>query len=129
MKRKDIKENGTVNGLYLQDFIRGFMGEHDEGKEVLEQMGLSSDSVPFSICTFLKKGEINWQDVSGQNASISYKLKENLLECHGSYKGRGKTMRLHVEWDEYEDSEVIARLESEAIGDLCMQCIYENMKN
>lgn len=94
MKRKDIKENDSVNGLYLQDFIRGFMGEHDEGRDMLELMGLSSDSIPFSICAFLQKGMITWQDVSGQSAFISYKFKENLLECRGSYKGFSKALKL-----------------------------------
>lgn len=54
MKRKEINDKVKVNGYYVNEFTRGFFGEQDEGKWMLEQMGLQSGVVPFSVITFSK---------------------------------------------------------------------------
>ncbi|WP_373123604.1 hypothetical protein [Bacteroides caccae] len=127
MKRKEINDKVKVNGYYVNEFTRGFLGEQDEGNWMLEQMGLQSGVVPFSVITFFQNKQACWKDKNSNTASISFKLKPNQIECFGSYLKKKKTIRIFREWGWHENPEVIARLESEAIGDLCMKCIYENL--
>lgn len=129
MRKKDTNDLVTVKGLYINELVRGFFGEHCEGKKMLQMMGLPSDTLPFSAATFLQKRKVQWKDSDGNIAYISYKYKQNQLECHGSYLKQRKTIRLVLEWGNREDMEMIARIESETIGDLCMKCIYENLND
>ncbi len=149
MKKKQTNDSTRVKGFYINELIRGFFGEQNEGKLMLEKMGLSPDTVPFSAAIFLQNRHIYWFDKDGNRVVISFKLKPNQLECFGTiiipkdpelYKAELKTnpkaekfykkkksIRLFREWGEYEDPDTIARLESGAIGDCCMRCIYENL--
>lgn len=127
MKKKQTDDLTKAKGYYINEFTRGFLGEKGEGNKMLRQMGLSTGMVPFSVATFLQNKKIRWKDCDGRMASISFKIKPDQMECFGSYLGQKKSIRLFREWNNHEDPEVIARLESEAIGDLCMKCIYENL--
>lgn len=127
MKRKAINDKVKINGYYIQEFNKGFFGEHREGEKMLKKMGLASDTIPFSTVIFLQNKRIFWTDSQGNRASISFKMKSDQLECFGTYLGKRKSLRLFREWNNYEDPDMIARLESETIGELCMKCIYENM--
>lgn len=111
MKRRESNDVTTVQGLYINDFTRGFFGEHNEGNEMLKVMGLLIDTLPFSAAHFLQKGKIQWKDAKGNPAYISFKYKQIL------------------EWGNREDLEMIARIESETIGDLCMRCIYKKLND
>lgn len=104
------------------------MGDKNEGKMMLRIMGLDINRTPFSVATFIQNRRIRWKDKHGNVAYISFKLKPNQLECFGSYRGKKKSIRLFREWGTHEDLETIARLESEAIGDCCMKCIYDNLE-
>ncbi|MCM1296161.1 MAG: hypothetical protein NC311_11525 [Muribaculaceae bacterium] len=125
MKRKTINKTARINGFYMHDLIRGFLGEKDMGNSMLRRMGLTPKVIPFSVAKFLQNRKAFWKDRHGNEASIRFTLKDNQLECFGSYLDKRKSIRMFREWSSGEDSEKIARLESEAIGDLCMRCIYE----
>lgn len=127
MKKIETNDSTKVKGFYVNEIIRGFFGEKNEGKVMLSKMGLNSDEIPFSVAIFLQNQHIFWKDKDGNKATISFKLKPNQLECFGTYHKKRKSMRLFREWGTHEDPEVIARLESEAIGDCCMRCIYDNL--
>lgn len=127
MKRKETNERVRISKYYITDCIRGFWGENNEGNLLLKQMKLPEDIIPFSIAIFLRKRRICWKDGDGNTASISFKVKPDQIECRGSYLGKRKSIRLFCEWGNHENQEMIARLESEAIGNLCMECIYENL--
>ena len=127
MRKKQTNNSTRIKGFYINEIIRGFFGDHNEGKIMLQKMGLSPDAVPFSVAVFLQNQRIFWLDKNGNRATISFKLKHNQLECFGTYLKKRKSIRLFREWGSHEDPEVIARLESEAIGDCCMKCIYENL--
>lgn len=127
MKRKVINESVKINGYYIRDFNKGFFGEKQEGAKMLKAMGLAQDAIPFSTATFFQNRRIFWKDSQGNRVTISFKMKPDQLECYGTYLGKRKSLRLFREWNNYEDPEMIARLESESIGELCMKCIYENM--
>ncbi|MCM1140199.1 MAG: hypothetical protein NC453_16660 [Muribaculum sp.] len=127
MKRKVINDKVKINGYYIQEFNKGFLGEHKEGNKMLKIMGLQLDSIPFSTAIFLQNKRIFWTDKHGNRATISFKMKPDQLECQGTYLGKKKSLRLFREWNNYEDPDMIARLESETIGELCMKCIYENI--
>lgn len=150
MKRKQVNSLTKVNGFYVNDLIRGFFGEQDEGKAMLRMMDFSSDQLPFSAVVFLQKKKVFWTDNRGNKVIISFRLRSNQLECFGSYLipkseeeyraelrknpkadkfiRKKKSIRLFREWSIHEDPEVITRLESEAIGDCCMKCIYDILK-
>lgn len=128
MKRKTIENKVKAGGYYIAEFTRGFFGEQNEGREMLEKMGLPVDAIPFSSAVFLQNKKIRWKDSDGKTASISYKVKPGILECRGSYLGKEKTSRIFLEWSSNEDPELIVKLESEAIGDLCMRCIFDNLQ-
>ena len=125
MKKKQTNDSTRVKGFYINEFIRGFFGDNNEGRETLSRMGLPSNSIPFSVAVFLQTQRIVWQDKNDNRVTISFKLRPNQLECFGTYLKKKKSIRLFREWGTHEDPEVIARLESEAIGDCCMRCIYE----
>ena len=127
MKKKQTNDSARVKGFYINELIRGFFGDHNEGRIMLKKMGLSPDIVPFSVAVFLQNQRAFWLDKKGNRVTISFKLKHNQLECFGTYLKKRKSIRLFREWSIHEDPEVIARLESEAIGDCCMRCIYENL--
>lgn len=127
MKRKVINDQIKVNGFYIQEFNKGFFGENGEGKKMLKRMGLISEVIPFSTAIFLQSKRVFWVDNQGNRATISFKLKPDQLECFGTYRGKRKSLRIFREWNNYEDPDMIARLESETIGELCMKCLYENM--
>lgn len=126
MKRKTIPEDTKINGFYINEVAQGFMGDRGEGRELLRLMGLPQSEVPFSVAVFLQNQIATWKDKDGEVATISFRLRSNQLECFGSYLGRKKSKRLFREWESYEDVDFAARLESEAIGDLCMRCIFDN---
>lgn len=127
MRKKETNNQTKVKGFYINELTRGFLGDQNEGQIMLKKMGLPIDTVPFSVFIFLQNQKIFWMDKNGNKATISFKLKPNQLECFGTYLKKRKSMRLFREWGNHEDPEVIARLESEAIGDCCMRCIYENL--
>ena len=129
MKRKDIDKNTKVSGFYISELVRGFFGEQDEGKKMLALMGLPSERIPFSAASFLLNKQARWADVAGNVAIISFKIHEDQIECFGSYMEQKKSHRMFTEWCMEDDDEMIVRLMSEAIGDLCMKCIYEIMTN
>ena len=126
-KRAEVNDNLTVNGFYIKDVEQGFFGEQNEGKKVLQVMGLPDDVLPFSVAAFLQDKKIRWKDRNGKVASMSFKLKDDQIEFFGSYLGNRKSTRMFREWGDYEESEKISRLESEAIGNLCMMCIFEKL--
>ena len=127
MKRKVTSSKLKIDGYYINEIIRGFLGDQDEGKKMLDIMGLPINEVPFSVATFIQNKRVFWKDVYGNKATISFKVKSNQLECFGTYKKKRKSYRVFLEWGTNEDHEKIARLESEAIGNLCMLCIYDNL--
>ena len=127
MRKRKTCRHTKVKGFYINELIKGFMGDQNEGRKMLQMMGLPTDTVPFSAATFLQNQRIFWKDADGNRATISFKLKPNQLECFGTYLKKRKSMRLFREWGSHEDPDIISRLESEAIGDCCMRCIYENL--
>ena len=150
MRKKITSNQIKVKDLYVNDFIRGFFGDQSEGKKMLHGMGLSQEHLPFSAAAFLQNKHTMWYDKFGNKMSISFKLKSDQIECFGTYMllkrhdeylkelqtnpkahrftQKKRSMRLFREWGVSEDAEKIARLESEAIGDCCMKCIYEILK-
>ncbi len=127
MKRIETDKKEEIFGYNVNDFTHGFIGECNEGSDMLMKMGLKSDTLPFSAFMFLKNRHAIWKDKDNNVAKIAFILKPDQIECFGSYLGKKKSIRVFREWDIHENKELITRLESEAIGDLCMKCIYENM--
>lgn len=126
-KRNLINNETTANGFYINEVIHGFFGDQGEGKQMLQIMGLPDNTLPFSVAAFLQATKIRWKDINGKVASIAFKLKPDQIEFSGSYLGNRKQTRMFREWGDYEDPVKVKKLESEAIGNLCMMCIYEKL--
>lgn len=127
MKKRTADDRTKINGFYINDMLKGFLGSKNEGARMLSMMGMPEGGIPFSAAVFLRCRETHWKDADGNKASISFRVRENQIECFGSYLGKKKSIRVFREWSSYEDRDMVRRLESEAIGDLCAKCIYENM--
>lgn len=125
MKKRKVSDHSRSDGFFVRDFTKGFLGEANEGGKMLAAMGLSPSQLPFSAVAFLRKRCAHWADSQGHVASIRFAAKHDQIECFGSYRGKKKSMRIFREWNNYESREMIARLESETIGEFCMKCIYE----
>lgn len=128
MRKKRIKDKHKIRGFYLSEVIYGFFGDQDEGRIMLSKMGLQEDTIPFSVATFIRNKRTFWRDNKGNVARISYRLRPDAIECRGSYMKKEKMIRVIREWGSHENKDLIARLESIAIGDLCMHCIYNNLQ-
>ena len=129
MKKKRVDTQEKVNGYYIRDVETGFWGDQGEGEFLLSYMGLNQNRIPFSTAQFLQNRRICWKDSDGNVATMSFKVKEDQIEFYGFYLGKKKSARMFREWGEYEDPEMVIRMESEAIGNLCMMCIFEKIAN
>ena len=114
-------------GYYIQLATTGFWGENNEGEQILETMGLPTDRLPFSMAFYLKKHNVQWKDADDKLVCMSFCVTRYKIEFYASYNGMKKTTSLWREWETYEDNDDIRRLESEAIGDMSMRCLYDKM--
>ena len=114
-------------GYYIQRATSGFWGEQREGEQVLEAMGLNPNKLPFSMAFYLKKHKVQWRDKDDKLVCMSFCVTEYKMEFYASYNGMKKSMSLWREWETYEDKDDIRKLESEAIGNMSMKCLYEKM--
>ena len=55
MRKKETHNQTTVKGFYINDLTRGFWGDQNEGRAMLQKMGLPTDIIPFSVAVFLQK--------------------------------------------------------------------------
>jgi len=129
MRLIKTKEKEKVGGYYIRDATIGFWGDKGEGRIVLMSMGLDEDILPFSMAFYLKKHHVQWQDSDGNVISMSFCVTGQRIEFFASYRGKRKTSVLFREWETYEDKRDIAHLESEAIGNMSMMCLYEKLIN
>lgn len=130
---KIVNNRLRVDGFYIKDAINGFldMGSETSGEEMLEQMGLPTDVVPFDMAEFLRNREIYWKDSLGRIAFISFKMTDDEIVCFGSYLGNKQFEYMNREWDDdwgpTESLSYIAHTESSNILNSCMNCISEKM--
>ena len=127
MRLVGSRHKDKSGGYYIQDATRGFWGDKMEGETVLSEMGLPIDKLPFSMAFYLKKRNVQWKDCNGKLACMSFCVTEQRIEFFASYNGKKKSMSLWREWEAYEDKNDIVRLESEAIGNMSMLCIYDKL--
>ena len=129
MRRVGTRNKDKAGGYYIRYATQGFYGDRGEGKYVLERMGISTDKLPFSMAYYLKHHNVQWRDINGKLACISFCVTEHRIEFYASYLGNFKKAILFREWESYEDQEDVLCLESEAIGNMSMLCIFEKLEN
>lgn len=129
MKRKEIDDEAKVGRYYVSEAMKGFWGDKMEGRKVLSAMGLRTDQPPFSIASFLKSRNANWNDANGNMVQVSFNRKPMMLECVGDYLGSKRVIKIYVEWSKQDSKDMADKLESEAIGNLCSQCLYDIIQN
>lgn len=127
MRLVGSRHKDKSGGYYIQDATRGFWGDRLEGEEILQEMGLPTDRLPFSMAFYLKKHKVQWKDGNGKLVCMSFCVTDQRIEVFASYNGKKKSAALWREWESYEDKDEIRRLESEAIGNKSMLCIYDKM--
>ncbi len=127
MRLVGSSRKNKAGGYYIQDATRGFWGDKMEGEAVLREMGLPTDTLPFSMAFYLKRHSVQWKDSDDRLACMSFCVTEQRIEFYASYNGKKKSAVLWREWEAYEDKEDILRLESEAIGNMSMLCIYDKL--
>lgn len=127
MKLVGTQWKEKAGGYYIKDATQGFFGEKGEGKIVLEMMGLDPDVLPFSMAIYLKRHHVQWRDAEGRWVNMHFKVTDQRITFHTDYLGNRKSAILFREWESYEDKNDVAHLESEAIGNMSMLCLYDKM--
>ena len=125
MNQLNLSDEIVSCEYFADDFLRGFLGSHGEGCEVLKGMGLPYREAPFDVEPFLSSRVAIWPDGDGVMNSVSFNVTPTQLNCTATRGKSSKSVRMCREWGMYEDKEMIAHLESEAIGELCMKCLID----
>ena len=116
-----------AGGYYIKDATQGFFGEKGEGNVVLERMGLDPNVLPFSMAAYLKRHHVQWKDAEGRLVNMSFMVTDQRITFQTEYLGNRKNAILFREWESYEDKNDVRHLESEAIGNMSMLCLYDKM--
>lgn len=111
-----------IKGVSVQHFLSGWWGEHNNGKELLQELGLPTDELPFDVERFLERGTVEFKDSMGENISVCYKKHDTHFEFGCIYHNKRRAFRLFREW-ESESLDAIIQLESYSIGDCIRQII------
>lgn len=113
----------VVKGISVQHFTAGWWGEHLEGKQLLAELGLPTNKMPFSVEQFLRKETVTLKDSNGDKASIWFHKCDSHFEFGCIYKEKQRKIRLFREW-ETEDLDTTIQLESYSIGDCTRKIIF-----
>ena len=105
-----------INGVNSEDFLSGWWGNDCEGSGLLNKMGVSTETLPFSMDKYLSSHTEEFNDCDGNVARICFKARNPYFEFVGIYKGKKRVTRLYREWDD-DDIDMIIHLESQAIGE------------
>lgn len=111
-----------INGIDVNNFCSGWWGEHGEGKELLDELGLASDIMPFNIEQFLRRSSVLFKDTDGEKISVGLKKHDTHFEFGCVCRGKKRALRLYREW-QGESLDFIIQLESYAIGECVRQII------
>ena len=127
MRITGARNEDKVNGYYIRDATKGFFGDKLEGNTVLKTMGLMEGVLPFSMAFYLKNRKVQWKDQSGNEVTMQFRITPQKIEFYVNYLHHRKTSVLFREWENYENKEDIAHMESEAIGYQSMMCLYDRL--
>ena len=101
-----------INGVVVQQFIKGWWGENGEGKALLAALDLPSDKIPFEVEQYLTEGKFSVRLNDGFVANVTINKQEFACkwpDCKYCFK-------LFREWDGAE-LDTIIRMESYSIGE------------
>lgn len=127
MRLVGSRHKDKSGGYYIHRATTSFWGDNGECEQILEAMGLPTDKLPFSMAFYLKKHNVQWRDKDNKLACLSFCVTDYKMEFYASYNGMKRTAALWREWETYEDKDDIRKLESDAIGEMSMRCLYDKM--
>lgn len=108
--------------MRVESIRKGFLGKNKDGKILLDIMALPTNELPFDAQEFKKKQRAYWKDGFGEFAAISFKLRQEDIECFGIYRGRKKLIRMpYFDNNGNEDAGFL-------IANACMSCLYATIK-
>lgn len=105
-----------VNGIMLQQFIKGWWGENDEGVLLLQSLGLSNSCIPFDVENFLKTNEFSIDLNNNVSALVNINKQDAYYEFVCKYPNKKYHFKLFREWDGV-DVDTIIKMESYAVGE------------
>lgn len=111
-----------INSIDVQQFCLGWWGEHNEGRDLLDELGLVNDIIPFNIEQFLQRLTTSFKDADGEAVSVCLKKHDTHFEFGCIYRGKRRAIRLYREW-QGESLDSIIQLESYSIGECVRQII------
>ena len=110
-----------IKGVSVQHFLSGWWGRNS-GKKLLQELGLSTDELPFDVECFLERGTAMFKDSVGESVSVCYKKHDTHFEFGCIYHNKRRAFKLYREW-KGENLDTIIQLESYSIGDCTRQII------
>lgn len=105
-----------INGVVVQQFIKGWWGENGEGKALLTALGLPSDEIPFEVEQYLTEGKFSVRLNDGFVANVTINKQDAYFEFACKWPDRKYCFKLFREWDGAE-LDTIIRMESYSIGE------------
>lgn len=122
MSIRSSKIKNIVNGINLYYFNAGWWGKQNEGKMLLQNLGLSEEKIPFNVKQYIKNESISFVDCLGAKISICFKKYDTHFEFNCIFNNKKRTVRLYREWTE-ETFDAIIQFESYSIGECTRQII------
>ncbi len=108
--------NSVINGINVQQFAKGWWGEHAEGERLLEMLELPQYIIPFDVERFLKTQPVIIHCPNGEEAEVCFSKRDQFFEFTCSFKGKRRNMKLFREW-ETESLDMLLLFESYSVGE------------
>lgn len=105
-----------INGIIVQQFIKGWWGDNQDGKKLLQFLGLPINTLPFDAEELLRANKIVIYLVDNIAVEISIDKQDAYYEFTCKYPDKKFRFKLFREWDGV-DIDTIIKMESYAVGE------------
>lgn len=105
-----------INGIIVQQFIKGWWGENKDGKMLLQHLDLPTNTMPFDAEELLRTNRIAIYLVNDIAVEITINKQDAYYEFTCKYPDKRFRFKLFREWDG-TDIDTIIKMESYAVGE------------
>lgn len=111
-----------VNGVIVQQFVKGWWGEKNEGERLLRALDLPANILPFDVEQYLNTGKFTLSLCNKISAEVTINKQDAYYEFMCKWPDRKYCFKLFREWDGTEIDTII-RMESYAVGECTRKII------
>lgn len=105
-----------INGIIVQQFVKGWWGEKNEGKTLLSTLNLPTEAIPFDVEEYLNTGKFVLTLSNDMTANVTISKQDSYFEFTCKWTDRKYCFKLFREWDGTEIDTII-QMESYAVGE------------